>query len=260
MADFQYGGLVEQVTVTATAAGTTTLTNTSTQIQVFTGSSNQTVVLPNATTYTTIGPKFEIFNQSTGSLTIETNGGSTLTTISANSWAYFRLQTNGASAGTWMSAAPSSGSSYTPPTSEVWYVIANGYGSGGTTTRRWTTNESTVGSDITYNSSATNGDSFTINTTGIYTVYYADEFGGANFMGIVVNSSAGSYLSTNIVSIPYSSTQGNLGYVRSAGGGNIVTSISLTHHFTAGQIITFQTDGAASGGAGGDMVRITRIA
>jgi len=108
MASFQAGGITEQLATTATAAGTTTLTVTSHQIQVFTGSTTQTVVLPNATTMF-VGQKFEIVNQSTGSLTLHFNGGGSFTDAAGNAYGtiltgsslYIQLQTNGTSAGTW---------------------------------------------------------------------------------------------------------------------------------------------------------------
>ena len=108
MGFFQYGMLVEQLATTATAAGTTTLVNTSKQIQTFTGSTTQTVVLPNATTMS-VGQFFEIYNQSSGSLTIQFNGGGSFTDASGTSYGTLvahttlivKLQTNGTSAGTW---------------------------------------------------------------------------------------------------------------------------------------------------------------
>jgi microcystin-dependent protein len=101
LASLQYGNLVEQLTVTATAAGTTTLTNVSRAIQVFTGSTTQTVVLPNATTFTTPGIKFEFYNESTGAITIQTFGGGSLVTVFADSSVILRLQDNTTSAGEW---------------------------------------------------------------------------------------------------------------------------------------------------------------
>jgi microcystin-dependent protein len=109
MAAFQYGGIIEQIQATATAAGTTTLINTSKQLQVFTGTTTQTVVLPNATTYSTPGAKFEIYNESTGALTIQFNGGGSFTdaagisygTLAPNTSLTVHLQTNGTAAGTW---------------------------------------------------------------------------------------------------------------------------------------------------------------
>lgn len=60
-------------TSTATAGATTTLTNTSTYYQQFTGSSNQTVVLPVTSTLST-GWTFHIVNNSTGTLTVQSSG------------------------------------------------------------------------------------------------------------------------------------------------------------------------------------------
>lgn len=112
MASFQYGGLVEQVASTATAGGTTTLTNTSKQVQVFTGTLGQTIVLPSATTMS-VGQKFEFYNESTTSLTLQFNGGASFTDaagvshggIAANTSILIKLQTNGTSAGTWTATA-----------------------------------------------------------------------------------------------------------------------------------------------------------
>lgn len=91
---------LSNTTSTATAAGTTTLTAASTRYQLFTGTTTQTVVLPSATTLSD-GWIFEINNNSTGTLTIETNGGATLFTAPATTYAYVILLTNGTSAGTW---------------------------------------------------------------------------------------------------------------------------------------------------------------
>lgn len=123
MASFQYGGLVEQVAVTATAAGTTTLTNVSKQIQIFTGTSSQIIVLPNATTMQ-IGQKFEIYNQSSAALSIEFNGGAAFTdaagvvhgSLAANTTLVAKLQTNGTSAGTWSVQSTSVGLTISGPT------------------------------------------------------------------------------------------------------------------------------------------------
>jgi len=60
-------------TSTATSGGTTTLTNTSSYYQQFTGSSNQTVVLPVTSTLQT-GWTFHIVNNSTGTLTVQSSG------------------------------------------------------------------------------------------------------------------------------------------------------------------------------------------
>jgi hypothetical protein len=69
-------------TSTASAGTTTTLTSTSNYFQAITGSSNQNIRLPDATTLVT-GFAFKIFNNSTGTLTIQYNDATTLNTVSA---------------------------------------------------------------------------------------------------------------------------------------------------------------------------------
>ena len=64
-------------TSTATAAGTTTLTIDSTQVQIFTGSTTQTVLLP--TTSVVAGQTYTVINNSTGMVTVQSSGANTLT-------------------------------------------------------------------------------------------------------------------------------------------------------------------------------------
>lgn len=69
---------------TATAAGTTTLTATSNFIQLFTGTTTQTVVMP-VTSTLVAGQSWEINNNSTGTLTVNSSGGNLITTIPGGS-------------------------------------------------------------------------------------------------------------------------------------------------------------------------------
>lgn len=73
-------------TTTSTAAGTTTLTVSSNYKQYFTGSTTQTIVLPVVTTLT-LGHTFEIHNNSSGSLTVNSSGSNLVGTIQANTTA-----------------------------------------------------------------------------------------------------------------------------------------------------------------------------
>lgn len=70
-------------TTTATAAGTTTLTASSTLLQFFTGSTTQTVVLPVVSTLAT-GQRYEIHNNSSGAITVNSSGGNLVATVAAN--------------------------------------------------------------------------------------------------------------------------------------------------------------------------------
>jgi len=67
-------------TNTATTGGTTTLSNVSSYYQLFTGTLNQTVVLPLANTVVT-GWTFHIANNSTGNLTVQSSGANTVITV-----------------------------------------------------------------------------------------------------------------------------------------------------------------------------------
>lgn len=83
--------------------------------------------------------------------------------------------------------------SITAPTSEIWVstpgAAGAGHGSTNTSVRRFATTVSSVGSDITFADSSTNGSTFTINTAGIYWIEYVDlRTGGTATISISKNS------------------------------------------------------------------------
>lgn len=102
-ANTRVNNLIESLTTTATAAATTTLTVASTYNQQFTGTTTQTVVLPDATTLVP-GQAYAIFNRSTASVTVNANGGGLIQTMAANSQTVVTAVTTGVAAGTWDSA------------------------------------------------------------------------------------------------------------------------------------------------------------
>lgn len=92
----------EAVTVTATAGGTTTLTNASSANQEFTGSSNQTIKLEDATT-DNLGRPYFFINKGTGTLTIQDNGSNNLITLYPNMrMVALKLFDNSTSVGGWI--------------------------------------------------------------------------------------------------------------------------------------------------------------
>jgi hypothetical protein len=98
-----YGASISTTTYTstATAAGTTTLSVSSNTLQFFTGSSTQTILLPNVTTLI-VGRRFEIHNNSTGTLTVQTSGGSTISTVPGNTtFVYTCISTGSDVVGSW---------------------------------------------------------------------------------------------------------------------------------------------------------------
>jgi hypothetical protein len=76
-------GFIGKLSSIATAGTTTTLTVASNEYQVFTGTSNQTVVLPTASV-TSNSQKFYILNLSTGTVTVQTSGSNTLQAMASN--------------------------------------------------------------------------------------------------------------------------------------------------------------------------------
>lgn len=87
---------------TATAAGTTTLTVASKGIQVFTGSTTQTIVLPVVTTLPQLGFGFVIQNDSSGALTVNSSGGNLVQTMAAGTRAFFTCKLlTGTDAASW---------------------------------------------------------------------------------------------------------------------------------------------------------------
>lgn len=80
VAAFISPNVVEQLTSITTSGGTTTITATSNKQQYFTGTSNQTLVLPVATTLA-LGQSFFVQNDSTGTITVNTSGNNQLLTI-----------------------------------------------------------------------------------------------------------------------------------------------------------------------------------
>lgn len=81
-ANAYFNNYLGNATATVSAGGTTILTVSSSRFQALTGSSSQTYQLPDATTLS-LGPWFVFNNNSSGSLIITNNSGSTLYTVPA---------------------------------------------------------------------------------------------------------------------------------------------------------------------------------
>jgi hypothetical protein len=95
--------IIENLATTATAAGNTVLTVSSSKNQQFTGTTTQTVTLPDATTLS-VGHSFTIMNRSTGVVTVNANGGGLIQTMAASSQLTVTAVTIGSAAGTWDAA------------------------------------------------------------------------------------------------------------------------------------------------------------
>jgi microcystin-dependent protein len=114
---------------------------------------------------------------------------------------------------------------------------ANGYGSTATKIPRLATLDKSLGSDILYQDSATNGASFTIQRAGIYDIALSFESSSLSLIGLSLNSNQ---LTTNVNTISIAS---RLAYgVNNNGWGS---TVSHSGYFNAGDVIRPHTDGAA---------------
>ena len=133
-------------------------------------------------------------------------------------------------------------SPYLNTTSNFSYIRLNTVSKASTNTAvlSYATTVESGGSDITYARSTTNGDTFTINTTGIYCFSGSATFGSSNSLVITLNSSQ---LSTNTGSLTLSTVLAS--QTCPTGGGNAVGT-SWCGYLAAGSVIRFQTDTSAS--------------
>jgi hypothetical protein len=138
-----------------------------------------------------------------------------------------------------LSASPTFTGNVTTPLSYVRLNTANGYGSTNTKIRRFTNIVNNVGTDITYADSATLGGTFTINTNGVYSVSYGDNFNAGTWFGVTINSAS---LTTTISTLPAAEIL-VLSYI-AAGEGRPGSS---TFYAAASAVVRAHTDGAASG-------------
>ena len=129
------------------------------------------------------------------------------------------------------------------PDSYVRLNTANGYGSTNTMIRRFTNIVNQGGTDITYADSATLGGSFTINTSGTYSISYSDQFNTAGVgVGITLNTTT----PTTVIS---SVAVADILNVTHATVINQAASVPFTGFIAAGGVVRAHTGGIASGTA-----------
>lgn len=117
---------------------------------------------------------------------------------------------------------------------------ANGYGSTNTMIRRFTNTVTNQGSDITYADSATLGATFTINTAGVYSISYSDNFSAATQMGLSLNSSQ---LTTAINSIAVADVLA----ASTSQGANGTTLVQWTGYLPAGSVVRAHDSAVTTG-------------
>jgi hypothetical protein len=136
--------------------------------------------------------------------------------------------------------------------SSVRVDTANGYGSTATKIRRFSNVRDNLGSDITYADSATDGASFTVNTDGVYSISFSDNFTAASDFGISKNASS---LTTNFNALSSAerlafTTTGASGYNSTAAG---------DFYLLAGDVIRAHTQGIAASTAAQTTFTISKV-
>jgi hypothetical protein len=99
-ANTQANNFIPGLTAISNSGGTTTLVASSSFTQVFFGTGNQTVVLPDATTLTD-GQQFYISNESSGTVTINANGGGLLQTMTTDTHVLATVTNTSSGPGVW---------------------------------------------------------------------------------------------------------------------------------------------------------------
>lgn len=117
------------------------------------------------------------------------------------------------------------------PRSEVVVITGGGRGSANTAIRIFNTVAKNTGTAITRASSATDGDSFTTNEDGVYSVSYSDSAPLARAIGISVNASL---LTTTVISIAYAD---GLRAIATSGNANFGVQVSWTGFLSAGSVV-----------------------
>jgi hypothetical protein len=121
--------------------------------------------------------------------------------------------------------------------SHIALTTANGFGSTNTKIRKYT-NSSVTGSAMSYTSNSTNGDSITINTSGLYSIYVMDgRNDNTETWGLSKNSNE---LTTSLVSI----TETHKLAVNTISAASTTTDLSWTGPLTAGDVIRAHSAGA----------------
>jgi len=140
------------------------------------------------------------------------------------------------------------------PNSEVWVQEGNMWGSTNTYVRIFSNVITNVGSDITYATDASLGDSFTINATGIYAVSYWDVFTSGEYIGVVLNGTQPTVQLTSLTTITEAIT------LCCTPSGNDAGLCSTVLHLTSGDVLWAQTDAATQAGVNKlTAFRITRV-
>lgn len=127
--NLQANSFISGFASTVTAAGTTTLTDASSEQQFFTGSTTQTVLMPVVSTLS-LGQSFQIFNQSSDVVTVQSSGADLIKAMDPGTvLTLIVVSTSGTTAASWSDVyalAAGSGSVSSGTINELAYYSATG--------------------------------------------------------------------------------------------------------------------------------------
>ncbi len=233
-------------TTTATAAGTTTLTVSSTYFQFFTGSTTQTVVLP-VTSTLVLGQEYEIINNSTGVVTVQSSGANTVVALGAGQRTFVTcILTSGATAASWYTSSSATFGNLTTGA-----LTSTSINFGGSTLSTYVQGSWTPGItfatpgnlNVTYGTASGNytrvGNVVTVSFYLAFTATYTTASGNVQITGLPVQSGSyciGTFIDTDGIAFPTGCTQAALyaqsGYsvlsVNAQGSGTSVANFTTT--------------------------------
>lgn len=206
-------------------------------ILVSTANSNRTITLPAVSDSTDRRIRIKKTDSGTGIVIIDTPSTETIDGSAqkrcADQYDFIELLSDGTN---WhIEAIGGTGESH------IRVQEGSGYGSTDTKIRRFNTLSVSVGNAITRASTAGNGDTFTINQDGVYSMHYSDldnTSASGSSVGISLNSAQ---LTTNIESITETARLAIV--IAKDDAGTAGTFCSATRRLAAGDIIRVHTDG-----------------
>jgi hypothetical protein len=126
--------------------------------------------------------------------------------------------------------------------SSVRVDVANGFGSTATRIRRFSNIRDNIGTDVEYTDSSVNGASFTIKSSGTYSISFSSTSDSGGVVSAISRNAIGSELSTDATTLVANSPEKIL-----ANGANAVSEDSVaswTGYLSAGDIIRPHTNGS----------------
>lgn len=254
---------------TATLNGHVNLGNSSADDLTITASLASTIPIKTTNTYnigsSTLGLAGIYFGANSQTARIIGSGSMsatwTLTLPVSAGTANYLLITDGSGVSSWSSwtnsafaATTSARGTVQLPNAYIFISGGAGHGSTNTHVRRFTSaNEAKTGTAITYASSATNGDTFTVSEAGIYAMSYTDNRSGAGCnIGISLNSAQ---LTTSVEDITAST---RLALVRSTATEAFVQACAVWT-LAANDVIRAHTDSTPADTSGRVSFRITQL-